>query len=94
MRIYVRHLRAARPPLCTSAAPDWFAMRGLDWNRFLAEGIDAELLRALNDPISNRALAAAEAEESGRQADAEPRSTAELRIIARRRRNRGMTDGR
>jgi hypothetical protein len=39
-------------------------MRGLDWNRFLEEGLSADFIRELNDPISNRALAVAEAEES------------------------------
>jgi hypothetical protein len=60
LRVYVHHVRAAK--LCMSGARKWFAMRGLDWNRFLEEGLSADFLRELNDPISNRALAQAEAE--------------------------------
>lgn len=60
MRLHVHHIRAAR--LCTKGARQWFATRGLDWNQFLAEGLDADFVRGLNDPISNQVLAAAEQE--------------------------------
>lgn len=43
-------------------ARQWFAMRELDYNDFLANGIDGDFLRKLDDPISNRVLAAAERE--------------------------------
>lgn len=60
LRVYVRHVRAAR--LCTRGARQWFATRNLDWNDFLANGLSADFLRELDDPVSNRALAVAEAE--------------------------------
>jgi hypothetical protein len=96
LRVYVRHIRAARPPLCTNAAPAWFAMRGLDWNAFLANGIPADILRTLNDPISNRALAAAEAEAEGQQVAEEmaQRSFTERRLIVRQRKTEAGSNGR
>jgi hypothetical protein len=60
LRIHARHIRAAK--LCMGGARQWFASRDLDWNDFLTNGISADFIRGLDDPISNRALAEAEHE--------------------------------
>jgi hypothetical protein len=62
MKVYVRHIRGAK--LCTQGARRWFAQKELSWTDFLENGLDAEIVRALGDPFADRALAAAEAEES------------------------------
>lgn len=58
-RLYPGDIRAAR--LCMGGARRWFASRDLSWNEFLSNGISADFIRDLDDPISNRVLAAAEA---------------------------------
>lgn len=60
LRIYPRHIRSAR--LCMRGARRWFESRQMNWNDFLTNGISADLIRELDDPISNRALAEAEKE--------------------------------
>lgn len=93
LRIYVRHIRAAK--LCTNGARPWFEEHNLDWNAFLRDGISADTIRQLDDGISNRALAAAEAEAAtGQAAVLERRPAAELRAILRERQNLESYDGR
>jgi hypothetical protein len=60
LRVYIRHQRAAG--ICARGSRAWFASRGLDWKDYLKNGISADVLRELDDPISNRALAVAERE--------------------------------
>jgi hypothetical protein len=61
LRVYLRHQRAAQ--ICVPGSRRWFESRGLDWKDYCRNGISADVLRKLDDPISNRALAAAEAEQ-------------------------------
>lgn len=57
--VTIQDVRAAR--LCTGGTRRWFANRGLDFKAFLRDGLDAEVLRALGDPLADQAIAAAEA---------------------------------
>lgn len=56
--IRINHIRAAN--LCTRGARHWFEQKGLSWQEFLAEGLPADQVRALNDPLADRVIAAAE----------------------------------
>ena len=60
LRIYIRHLRAAK--LCMGGARQWFAGHGLSWDSFVSNGIEASTIRALTDGFGNRVLALAEEE--------------------------------
>ncbi|MCG6560758.1 hypothetical protein MB818_21345 [Ruegeria sp. 1NDH52C] len=64
-RVIVRDLRAAR--LCLQGARGWFARHGLDWQAFLREGVDAEVLAATGDALAMRAIAEAERRLSSEQ---------------------------
>lgn len=59
----MRHVRAAR--LCAGGARAFFQRYGLDWGRFLREGIPAEQLEATGDALAARVVAMAR-EEAGR----------------------------
>lgn len=61
-------LRAAR--LCFAGARPWFRRHGLDWQGFLARGLDAEVLRATGDPLALRVVAMAEAREARERKEA------------------------
>ena len=61
-RVTVQDLRAAR--LCFQGVRPWFARHGLDWQRFLREGLDAEVLAATGDALALRVIAVAEAREA------------------------------
>lgn len=61
-RVTVQDLRASR--LCFQGARPWFRRHGLDWQAFLAAGLDAEVLRATGDALALRVIAIAEAREA------------------------------
>ena len=61
-RVTVQDLRAAR--LCFQGVRPWFARHGLDWQRFLREGLEAEVLAATGDALALRVIAVAEAREA------------------------------
>lgn len=61
-RVTIQDLRASR--LCFQGARPWFARRGLDWQVFLREGLDAEVLAATGDALAFRVIAVAEAREA------------------------------
>lgn len=61
----MRHVRAAK--LCSGGGRDYFAKYGLSWSDFLQNGIDATVLIEHNDPLSARAVAAAQEEADGRR---------------------------
>lgn len=64
MRLYSRHIRAAK--LCMKGARQWFGSHPeFDYRDFLANGIDADVIRKLDDPICDRVLAVADAEAKG-----------------------------
>lgn len=63
--VHPRHVRAAA--LCTRGARAWFKDNGMDWSRFVSEGLPAETLEATGDPLAARAVAKARQEaENGR----------------------------
>lgn len=62
-RVTMRHIRQAR--LCASGARAFFARHGLDWSRFLREGILADELEATGSPMAAGVIAAAREEASG-----------------------------
>ena len=57
MIVRIEHVRKAR--LCNRGARKWFARQGWNWQEFLDNGIDAELLIATDDPYALRAVEAA-----------------------------------
>jgi len=65
-RVTMRHIRQAK--LCASGARAFFARYGLDWSRFLREGIPASELEATGDALTARTVALAREEAAnGRQ---------------------------
>lgn len=57
--VRLEDMRAAN--LCVSGARQWFASNNLDFRDFAKNGIQGHTLASLNDPLANRAIAAAEA---------------------------------
>ena len=57
-RVTVRDVRAAR--YCLAGVRPWFRRHGLDWQDFLARGIDAATLRATGDALVDPVIRAAE----------------------------------
>lgn len=55
----INHLRAAK--ICARSSRPWAARNGIDWQQFVAEGVDVEILRATGDPHALRVVAVAEA---------------------------------
>lgn len=52
VRVYLRHI--PRSKLCTRGIQMWFNKRGLDLNKFLAEGLPASEIEATNDAFATR----------------------------------------
>lgn len=44
------HVRAAK--MCSRGSRDFFARYGLDWQEFLQDGVDHEVLIATGDPMA------------------------------------------
>ena len=63
MKVYVRHMRAAG--VCVKGSREWCKANNIDFREFVRDGIDAEILKRLNDPITNRLVEAAERENGG-----------------------------
>lgn len=61
-RVTIQDLRASR--LCFQGARPWFARHGLNWQAFLREGLEAEVLAATGDALALRVIAIAEAREA------------------------------
>lgn len=57
--VTVADARAAK--LCVAGSRTWAARYGLDFRKFLTEGLPEEVLTALGDPLADRAVAAARA---------------------------------
>lgn len=68
VRVYLRHLRMAKPrAICVEGAKRWWAKKDLNWDEFVAEGIDGQVLRDTGCGLAKRVVKAAELEaESGR----------------------------
>ena len=60
-----RHLRELG--YCNRGSREFFSKHGLDWGRFLKEGIEAEKLLATNDAMAARLVAQAERDQDGQQ---------------------------
>lgn len=62
-------IRAAR--MCSRGSRDFFVRYGLDWQEFLRDGVDHELLLAIGDPMALQvvelALKRQEEAQDGRQ---------------------------
>jgi len=63
--VYMRHIRRAL--MCSRGARHFFERHGLDWPKFLREGIDADELAATGDAMAIRVAEIAEQEADGRQ---------------------------
>ena len=50
MRVYVHHLRSAR--YCMKGSKSFFEKKGLDFRKFLKEGIEIETLEETKDPMA------------------------------------------
>ena len=61
-RVTIQDLRASR--FCFQVARPWFRRHGLDWQGFLADGLDAEVLVRTGDALALRVIAIAEAREA------------------------------
>ena len=61
-RVTLQDLRASR--LCFQGARPWFQRHGLDWQDFLKDGLDAEILVATGDALALRVIAIAKAREA------------------------------
>lgn len=63
VKVLPRHVRAAK--ICMPGSRAWVRQHGLDWNKFVTEGFDSDMLLEINDPITNRAVAEALKEAEG-----------------------------
>jgi hypothetical protein len=54
-----------RPGLCMRGLRMWGAHHGLDWDTFVREGLDEEVLAATGDPFALRVIAHAKARQHG-----------------------------
>lgn len=52
MNIRMEHIRKAK--MCSRGARDFFRRHDLDWSRFLAEGLPAEVFEATGDAMALR----------------------------------------
>ncbi|HEN8225525.1 TPA: hypothetical protein ACPH2S_000051 [Pseudomonas aeruginosa] len=60
--ITTEHMRSVpgltcRPGYCVSGARAWFQAQGLDWRRFISEGLPASVLEATDDELALRLVA-------------------------------------
>jgi hypothetical protein len=58
--VRVEHVR--RAGYCMRGARRWARSHGIDWARFVAEGVPAAVLRATGDALARPVIAAAESE--------------------------------
>lgn len=59
--VTVEHMRTVpglgpTPGYCVKSSRAWFRRHGLDWRRFVREGIDAEQLLATGDALAARVV--------------------------------------
>ena len=60
-RVTIQDLRAAR--YCLAGVRPWFRRHGLDWQDFLARGVEADRLRATGDALVEPVIRIAEMRE-------------------------------
>ena len=66
LRVTIQDLRAAR--YCLAGTRPWFRRHGLDWQDFLARGIEADRLRATGDALVEPVIRIAEMRETASEA--------------------------
>jgi hypothetical protein len=65
-RVTIRDLRDAR--YCRAGVRPWFQRHGLNWQDFLAQGIEADQLRATGDALVEPVIRIAELRETAAEA--------------------------
>lgn len=65
-RVTIQDLRDAR--YCLAGVRPWFRRHGLDWQDFLARGIEADRLRATEDALVEPVIRIAETRETATEA--------------------------
>lgn len=65
-RVTIQDLRDAR--YCLAGVRPWFRRHGLDWQDFLAHGIEADLLRVTGDALVEPVIRIAELRETAVEA--------------------------
>ena len=65
LRVTIRDLRDAR--YCLAGVRPWFRRHGLNWQDFLARGIEADRLRATGDALVEPVIRIAETREWERE---------------------------
>ncbi|ACM03956.1 Hypothetical Protein RSKD131_4096 [Cereibacter sphaeroides KD131] len=65
-RVTIQDLRDAR--YCLAGVRPWFRRHGLDWQDFLARGIEADRLRATGDALVEPVIRIAEMRETASEA--------------------------
>lgn len=65
-RVTIQDLRDAR--YCLAGVRPWFRRHGLDWQDFLARGIEADQLRATGDALVEPVIQIAEMRETASEA--------------------------
>lgn len=61
--VKVRMIHIRNVCMCSSGAREFFKKHNLDWQKFLNEGLDSEIIEATEDPM---ALSVVEAAKNGR----------------------------
>lgn len=82
LRVTVQDIRAAR--YCLAGVRPWFRRHGFDWQAFLAQGIEAAVLRATGDALIEPVLVAAAARTGAAMSAADPSSSAHRRSAPHR----------
>lgn len=60
MKIYMRHVRSAK--ICSSGARQFLNVHGISWQDFLQNGVEADVLLAMNNAQVNQVVEAAKKE--------------------------------
>lgn len=58
--VYMKHIRQSG--MCSGGAREFFIMHKLDWNRFLNQGLEVEIIEALKDSMATKVAKTARAE--------------------------------
>lgn len=63
----VLHRHCRELGYCNRGLREWFARERLDWGGFLKHGLEADILREMNNAMVDKAIALAEWEAHGQQ---------------------------
>jgi hypothetical protein len=50
--VKVRMLHVRKVHMCSSGSRDFFKKHNLDWQKFLDEGLDSDIIEATGDPMA------------------------------------------